>query len=134
MAQSRKTADRRLKDLRLAMHRIQRGRALTAATKISVLAVAKEAGVSDSLLYNHYPAFVDEIHAATGRTARKQRDDKHQELVAERLKNKNLRADLKTAHGQIAKLASINESQSAEIELLNARIARPKIVPLTTKS
>ena len=45
MVTARKTADKRLKDLRLAMHRIQRGRAHTGATKVSVLAVATEAGV-----------------------------------------------------------------------------------------
>lgn len=130
MATPRKTADKRLKDLRLAMHRIQHGRAHTGATKVSVLAVATEAGVSDSLIYNHYPTFVIEIRTATGKTERKQRDDKQEELKAEKAKNKALRADLGTANMRVAKLASINEALSAENELLRARIASPKIVPL----
>ena len=119
-----------MKDLRLAMHRIQRGRSHTGATKVSVLAVATEAGVSDSLIYNHYPSFVEEVKAVTGKTARKQRDDKHEELKAERKTSGTLRADLATANARIAKLASINESLSAENDLLKARIASPKIVPL----
>lgn len=132
MTTARKTADKRLKDLRLAMHRIQRGRAHTGATKVSVLAVATEAGVSDSLIYNHYPSFVTEIQTATGKTTRKQRDDKHEELKAEKAKNKTLRADLATANARIAKLASINESFSADNDLLRARLASPKIVTLKT--
>lgn len=115
------------------MHRIQRGRSHTGATKLSVLAVAKEAGVSDSLIYNHYPAFAAEIAVALGRSASKQREQKNQELKAEKLANKELRAEIKKADARIAKLASINEMLSAEIEILKARIASPNVVSLNDK-
>jgi AcrR family transcriptional regulator len=130
MTTARKSADKRLKDLRLAMHRIQRGRAHTGATKVSILAIAKEAGVSDSLIHNHYPKFAEEVEVAKGRSVRKQRDEKHEELKAERVKNKLLRDDLALANARIDKLASINESLSAENNILKARLASPKVLSL----
>ena len=133
METARKTADRRLKDLRLALLRIQKGRSQTGASKVTVRAVATEAGVSNSLIYNHYPSFLKEIEAATGKVAREQRDAKHQELKDEQATNRRLRAELKLAQDRIAKIASINEALASDNELLRARIASPKIIPLRSK-
>ncbi|MCW5185274.1 hypothetical protein [Burkholderia cenocepacia] len=49
MAETRKSGEAREKELRLAIHRIQRGRAHTKVTKLSIAAVAREAGVSPAL-------------------------------------------------------------------------------------
>lgn len=54
-ATTRKNAEAREKDLRLAMHRIERGRARTGESKLSIAAVAREAGVTTALIHNPLP-------------------------------------------------------------------------------
>lgn len=116
----RKPAEAREKELRLALARIQRGRASTKATKVSIAAVAFEAGVSTSLIHNHYPAVAEAIRAATGRSSRDQRDEKHESLKDERLKNKVLREEIVALRSQLAKIASLNEMLLQEVETLRA--------------
>ncbi|WP_339540135.1 TetR/AcrR family transcriptional regulator [Pseudomonas sp. RA_5y_Pfl1_P24] len=50
-----KPAEDREKDLKLALYRIQRVRAHTGETKVTIAAVASKAGVSSALIHNHYP-------------------------------------------------------------------------------
>lgn len=69
MSKQRKPADKREKDLRLAMFRIQRGRAHTDVEKLSISSVAREAGVSASLIHNHYPDIAEAIRLAQGAAA-----------------------------------------------------------------
>ena len=57
MSQQRKSASARERDLRLAMVRIELGRSHTKAAKISIASVAREAGVSPALIYNHYERY-----------------------------------------------------------------------------
>ena len=130
MSRQRKPAEAREKDLRLAIHRIQRGRAHTKWTKLSVASVAREAGVSTALIHNHYPGVADAIREALGRSSRAQRDRKQQELTDERKKNRNLRQDIETLRAQIAKLASINEVLLDENKTLKAKQNNPKVVDL----
>lgn len=49
-----KPAEDREKDLRLALYRIQKGRTHSGETKITIAAVAREAGVSTALIHNYY--------------------------------------------------------------------------------
>jgi len=48
-----KPAEDREKDLRFALYRTQKGRAHTGETKVTIAAVAREAGVSTALTHNH---------------------------------------------------------------------------------
>jgi len=66
MSEHRKTAQAREKDLRMAMFRIERGRAHTKSAKMSIASVAREAGVSAALIHNHYPGIADAIRQAQG--------------------------------------------------------------------
>lgn len=50
-----KSAEDREKHLRLALYRIQNGRACSGETKVSISAVAREADVSTALIHNYYP-------------------------------------------------------------------------------
>ncbi|KSW24328.1 MULTISPECIES: DUF6262 family protein [unclassified Pseudomonas] len=129
-----KPAEQREKDLRLALLRIQKGRAHTRETKVSIAAVAREAGVSTALIYNHYPAIAEAIRDAQGRSSRAMRDVKHQDLLAERKKSKAYREEIAELRAKIAHLASINEVLLDDNRVLKAKMADPKVVDLTTKA
>lgn len=93
MTIKRKPSDARERDLQLALARIQRGRTHTGESKVTIAAVAREAGVSTALIHNHYPNIAEAIREAQGRSSRAQRDVKHQDLLAEREKNRMLRQE-----------------------------------------
>jgi hypothetical protein len=130
MKTPRKTSEARERDLRLAISRIQRGRALSKATKITIASVAREAGVSTALIHNHYPAIAESIREKQGRSSRAQRDAKHTELKAEIDKNRGLRDEAAELRSQIARLASINEVLLSENRVLKAKRDDPKVVDL----
>ncbi|KGS96668.1 tetR family transcriptional regulator-like protein [Burkholderia pseudomallei MSHR7498] len=90
---------------------------------MSIAAVAGEAGVSPSLIHNTYPDVAERIRAELGRATRQQRDVKAAELADARAALKELREQLRIAQGDIAKLASINETQRDEIAFLRAQVA-----------
>ncbi|QOZ83760.1 MULTISPECIES: TetR/AcrR family transcriptional regulator [Chromobacterium] len=113
MTTNRKPSDVRERDLQLALTRIQHGRAHE--TKVSIAAVAREAGVSTALIHNHYPSIAEKIREAQGRSSRIQRDVKHQELRA-----------------KVASLASINEVLISENQVLKAKQSDPKVVDLSS--
>lgn len=133
MSAQRKTADKREKDLRLAMYRIERGRAHTKAATLSIASVAREAGVSASLIHNHYPDVADAIRTAQGRSNRAQRDAKNQELKAQRDRSKALRQEVAELRADIGRLASINEVLHAEIAVLKAQVADSRVVPFLVR-
>ena len=109
MTTKRKPSDARERDLQLALARIQRGRAHTGESKVTIASVAREAGVSTALIHNHYPIIAEAIRDAQGRSSRAQRDVKHQELRAEREKNRALRLEIEGLRAKVASLASIND-------------------------
>ena len=123
MSQQRKAADARENDLRLAMLRIEHGRAHTKASKLSISAVAREAGVSAALIHNHYPSIAEAIRLKLGASSRQSRDAARNELKEEREKNAGLRAQITALAGQVAKLASINEVLLVENMTLKATTA-----------
>lgn len=131
MSQERKPADKRVKDLRLAMFRIEQGRPQqTKATKLSIASVAAEAGVSAALIHNHYPEIADAIRLAQGRSSRAQRDTTQKELKVERGKGRELRQEIASLRGDISRLASINEVLRTENATLRARLGDPGVFSL----
>lgn len=82
----------------------------TVATKLSVSATAREAGVTPALIHNHYPSIAKEIRVKLGASSRERRDAARDELKLEREKSSKLRKELAEAMSQIAKFASINET------------------------
>ncbi|MGF6758291.1 TetR family transcriptional regulator [Paraburkholderia sp. GAS42] len=91
--------------------------------KMSISAVAAEAGASPSLIHNTYPDPAEDIRALVGRSTRHQRDIKAAELAEARAEPKELREQLKAAQSDIATLASINETLRDEITSLQAQVA-----------
>ena len=130
MTIKRKPSDARERDLQLALARIQRGRAHTGESKVTIASVAREAGVSTALIHNHYPIIAEAIRDAQGRSSRAQRDVKHQDLRAEREKNHVLRQEIEGLRAKVASLASINEVLIAENRLLKAKQSDSKVIDL----
>lgn len=133
MTTKRKTAEARDRDLQLALIRIQRGRARTGETKVTIAAVAREAGVSTALIHNHYPNIAEAIREAQGRSSRAQRDVKHQDLSAEREKSCALRHEVGELRAKISSLASINEVLIKEVQVLKAKLLGSKVVDIASK-
>ena len=106
---------RTLNELELALQRIQQ-----TGEKITLKAVADEAGVSPALLNNRYPDFAEKVRAIVGKSVRQQRNDKADLLAKEREKNRKLRELVESQLAEITKLASVNESLRAELVLEKA--------------
>lgn len=121
MNQTRKTAKLRESELRSALLRIKRERSKLGEIKITVAAVAREAGVSAALIYNHYPDIAELIRETQGRSSREQRDNKNTELKGEREKNRLLRAEVQQLMVKISKLASINETLRMDNDMLRSK-------------
>lgn len=128
-----KSAEAREKDLRLALYRIQKGRAHTGETKVTIAAVAREAGISTALIHNHYPKIAETVREAQGRSSRAARDVKHQDLIAERKRSAEHRQEIEELRAKVAALASINEVLLDEIRVLKAKASDSKVVVLPSK-
>jgi AcrR family transcriptional regulator len=112
-------------ELQLAILRVK-----NKGLKMSIAAVASEAGVNPSLIHNMYPDLAEEIRAQMGRATRQQRDEKAAELADLRQTLRELRKELQAAKWDIDKLASINESLRDEIDLLRAQVAdKVRVMP-----
>ncbi|MGY1445866.1 TetR family transcriptional regulator [Pseudomonas chlororaphis] len=125
-----KPAEDREKDLRLALYRIQKGRSHSGETKITIAAVAREAGVSTALIHNYYPKIAETIREAQGRSSRTMRDVKHHDLIAERKKSATCRHEIGELRAKIANLASLNEMLLEENRLLKAKVLDRKVTDL----
>lgn len=128
-----KSAEDREKHLRLALYRIQNGRAYSGETKVSISAVAREADVSTALIHNYYPKIAELIREVQGRSSRAMRDVKHQDLVAERKKSAAYRQEINDLRAKVANLASINEMLLEENRVLKAKVNDHKVVDLTSR-
>ena len=128
-----KPAEDREKDLKLALLRIQKGRARTGESKVSIAAVAREAGVSTALIHNHYPLIAEAIREVQGRSSRAMRDVKQQDLIAERKKSVAYRQEIEELRAKVANLASINEVLMEENRVAKAKLSDPKVVELPSR-
>lgn len=129
-----KPADDREKDLKLALLRIQKGRSRTGEAKVTIAAVAREAGVSAALIHNHYPRIAETIREAQGRSSRAMRDEKQQDLIAERKKSAAYREEIASLQAKVASLASINEVLLNDNLELKAKLNDKKVVDLASRT
>lgn len=128
-----KPAESREKDLKLALLRIQKGRAHTEASKVTIAAVAREAGVSTALIHNYYPRIAEAIREAQGRSSRAMRDVKQQDLIAERKKSAAYRQEIEDLRANVANLASLNEVLLEENRVLKTKMSDRKVVDLPSR-
>lgn len=129
-----KPAADREKDLKLAIYRIENGRAHTKEAKVTIAAVAREAGVSTALIHNHYPTIAEAIREKQGRSSRAMRDVKHQDLIAERQKSAGYRQEAEELKAKLASIASINEVLLDENQMLKAKLRERNVVELASSS
>jgi AcrR family transcriptional regulator len=134
MNSTRKPSAIREKELRLAIIRIQHGRARTGTTKLTIASLAREAGVSTALIHNHYPKIAEAVREAQGRASRAQRNAKIRDLQHERVKNRLLRQEIEQLRDQLARLASINEVLQVENLSLKSELGSSKVINLVAKT
>lgn len=127
-----KPAEDREKDLKLAIYRLQKGRAHTKETKVTIAAVAREARVSTALIHNYYPAIAEAIREIQGRSSRAMRDVKHQDLVAERQKSAGYRQEIEELRAKLASIASINEVLLDANQELKDKLKERNVVQLVS--
>ncbi|WP_374366039.1 TetR family transcriptional regulator [Piscinibacter sp.] len=126
----RRSREKTREQLQLAMLRVK-----NKGLKLSISAVAAEAGVSAGLIHNTYPDIAEEIRALVGRKTRQQRDDIAKELADAKKRMRELREELDTALKDLAKIASINETLRAELATIRATVAsNVYLMPQKTKN
>ncbi|EKS1146083.1 hypothetical protein QA426_004200 [Escherichia coli] len=76
---------------------------------VNISRVAREAGVSTSLIHNYYPDIADEIRRIADNTPQHSREIEHQKLKDANAKNKVLQDEIQQLQLRITKLATINE-------------------------
>lgn len=133
MKNTRMPSEAREKDLQRALNRILNSRSHTGETKVTIAAVAREAGISTALIHNCYPRIAEAIREAQGRSSRAQRDEKHQNLRLARERNRMLRQEIEVLRTNVARLASINEVLLAENRALRAHQGDLKMINLASK-
>jgi len=127
----RKRAENREKDLQLAIFRIEQGRAHTKEKKLSISAVAREAGVSPALIHNHYPSIADAIRTKLNKLARGEHNERNKIIKDLQDKNRTLREEIADMRLKISRLASINESLLTENRTLNSKTSSPNVFDIT---
>lgn len=90
--------------------------------KMSIRAVALEAGVDPSLIHNTYPDIAEEIRAIVGRSTRKQRDEVRADLATMRRQLREVTAEREQLKRELAMLASVNLTLSEQVTVLKAEI------------
>ncbi|EHK3917318.1 TetR family transcriptional regulator [Salmonella enterica subsp. enterica serovar Poona] len=88
--------------------------------KLSIASVARAASVTSGLIHNIYPEVAERIRILMGKSARAQRDSKHQALINEKAKNRALRAKKDQLLIELVQLASVNQHLIFEIAKLKA--------------
>ncbi|ATB67144.1 TetR family transcriptional regulator [Pseudomonas mosselii] len=100
--------------------------------KISIASVARVANVTPGLIHNTYPAVAEKIRVLMGKSVRAQRDSKHQALMDEKEKNRQLRAENEQLLAELAQLASVNQRLIFEVAELKA-LSSGKVTALGSK-
>lgn len=116
-----RNAETTRKNLEMALYRLQKGRGkILKGGRLTIAAVAKEAGVSTATIHNRHPEIAEQIRALQGKESRRQRDLKHEELQRIREANRALREENAELKADLGKLASINETLALENRVLRA--------------
>lgn len=90
--------------------------------KMSITAVAVEAGVAPSLIHNTYPDIAEQIRSLVGRTARRQRDEMRTDLAAVRQRLRDVTAEREQLKKEMAVLVSVNLTLNHELAELRAEL------------
>ncbi|MFV8571951.1 DUF6262 family protein [Marinobacter sp. SBS5] len=124
------------KRIRLAIVRLEKGqpKVVEKGRKVSVAAVAEEAGVSRALIHKDYPDLMERIRGNANKAIQRQRDKKHEKLKEERAKNRQLREKIVKLTEQRNELASKNATLELENRRLSAILDSKNVTVLRGKS
>lgn len=86
---------------------------------VNISRVAREAGVSTSLIHNYYPDIADEIGRIADNVPRRSRTTLREKLNDANAKNKVLRDEIQQLQLRISKLATINEMLNYNLKKLS---------------
>lgn len=113
------------KTIRQAIIRIEKGRpkVVDSKRKMSVMAVAEEAGVSRALIVRDYHRLHERILGGKGKAKQQQIDEKQQQLNKSRDRSKELWGELEKLKKMNAYLQSKNATLIEENERLRAQAA-----------
>lgn len=127
--------DKRREEIRLAILRIEKGRTkiVEKARKLSIIAVAEEAGISPAAIHNHYPDMADLIRRKLGVDMREQRNSIAKKLKEFRTINKDHRYEIALLKKEIALLASNNATLMLKNSELTAIIQSENVKPFPSK-
>lgn len=108
------------KRIRLAIVRLEKGqpKLVQQGRKISVAAVAEEAGVSRALIHRDCPDLLERIRGNANKDIKIQRDEKHVALKKEREKNRQLRKLIV----ELTEQRDVLVSKNAALELESRRL------------
>ncbi|MBF4227367.1 TetR family transcriptional regulator [Vibrio anguillarum] len=98
------------KAVRLSIIRIEKGRpnVVSDKRKMSVAAVAEEAGVSRALIHRDCPDLLERIKGGVNKGIRQQRDAKQIELNEYKERNRELRTEVAELKAMLSKVQSQN--------------------------
>ncbi|MEQ9011306.1 hypothetical protein [Algiphilus sp.] len=118
------------KAIRQAILRIEKGRTkvVKSGRKLSIKAVAEEAGVSRATIHNNHPGLAERIREAGNKVARTQRDEKNTALRELRAKYTALRQEHIHVRELNADMASEMAALVAENERLRAIAESKKVI------
>lgn len=121
------------KFVRLAIVRMEKGRTniVTVGRKISVAAVAEEAGVSRALIHRDCPDLLDRIKGNVNKAVQQQRDAKQVELNKYKKRNRELRVEIAELKAILTKVQSQNATLIRKnMALDNSKIKNSNITQL----
>ena len=123
------------KAIRQAIVRIEKGRPKIVALsrKLSIAAVAEEAGVSRATIHNNHPNLAERIREAGNKTGRAQRDEKNAALKELKTKYQALRQEYIHARELNQDMASEMASLVATNFRLRAIADNKEVVAFPTK-
>ncbi|KAB0300306.1 TetR family transcriptional regulator [Vibrio fortis] len=122
------------KAVRLAIIRIEKGRpnVVSEKRKMSVAAVAEEAGVSRALIHRDCPDLLERIKGGVNKGIRQQRDAKQTELNEYKERNRELRSEVAELKAMLAKVQSQNATLIRKnMALSNAHMDNSNVTQLT---
>jgi AcrR family transcriptional regulator len=102
--------------------------------KLSIAAVAEEAGVSTATIHNRYPEIAEKVRQLLNKEDRRLRVAKGQELQTEKTKRKELNDENRELRQKIAELVSRNATLEAELDHLRAVVEGNNVSSLNAKA